>query len=158
MTKKKQYHLLQLSEIKERYHNTPLPIKGSTKLHMICFHANGSVQAKVNLCSCSICLVGDFVKCPYEKGSMVLVGDHEYDLSSGDESSGDEFEKDDLSEDDDDTEQYEVRGDSVFGAIKKGTSLHCTLMQMQWNCFTCVRFWILEQQMKICATNSIMSS
>ena len=74
MMTKKAYHLLQLSEIEERYHNTPLPIKCSTKLH-ICFHANGSVQAKVNLCSCSICLVGDFVKCPYEKGSMVLVGD-----------------------------------------------------------------------------------
>ena len=36
-----------------------------------------------------------FVKCPYEKGSMVLVGDHEYDLSSGDEPSGDDDDDDD---------------------------------------------------------------
>ena len=51
---KKQYHLLQLSEIEERYHNIPLPVKGSTKLHMICFHTNGSVQAKVNSCFCEM--------------------------------------------------------------------------------------------------------
>ena len=76
--------------IEGRYPNTPLPIKGT---HEMLPHKWFSPQ--VNLCSYSVCLVRDFVNYPYEKGSIVLVGDHEYDLSTGDESSDDEFEKDD---------------------------------------------------------------
>ena len=105
----------------------------------------------------------------YEKGSMVLVGDHEYDGSSGDESSGDEssgdesssdessndeFEKDDLSEDGDDTEQYEVRGDNGFGAIEKGNVIalysDANAMELFYLCK------VLD--FGFCATNSIMSS
>ena len=36
----------------------PLPIKGCMELHMLCFDLDGSIQAKVNMCSCDECLLG----------------------------------------------------------------------------------------------------
>ena len=35
---------------------------------MICFSPNGNVTAKVNLCSCDVCIEGKFFKCLFKKG------------------------------------------------------------------------------------------
>ena len=50
-----------------------LKIKGCRSLHMILFDSDGSVQTKINICSCPHCLVGDFINCVDEKGKFFPV-------------------------------------------------------------------------------------
>ena len=51
---------------------------------MICFMPDGTTLTKVNICSCSDCLEGNFLDCCVEKGRLVMVGDEtkEDDYSS----------------------------------------------------------------------------
>ena len=44
---------------------TPRPLAGCTKLHMIVFNIDGSVQVKQNICDCEMCFSGEFDKCKY---------------------------------------------------------------------------------------------
>ena len=38
---------------------------------MICYHSDGSIEIKINVCSCENCLIGDFVNCIDEKGTFI---------------------------------------------------------------------------------------
>ena len=61
---KKHYVLLTEKDISEkRKIKSSLVLKDCMKFHMITFHPNGSVQTKVNMCSCAECLQGDFIVC-----------------------------------------------------------------------------------------------
>ena len=55
----------------------PVPIPGCVKEshHMICFKPDGTILTKVNICSCSDCLEGNFLDCCVEKGRLVMIGD-----------------------------------------------------------------------------------
>ena len=48
-------------------------------LHMICFNPDGSIVAKVNICSCIQCLEGNFDACPNEKGQYIYSNDEDDD-------------------------------------------------------------------------------
>ena len=45
-------------------------IPGCGAVHMNCFHPDGAIAAKQNICSCEGCIVGDFVSCIDEPGYM----------------------------------------------------------------------------------------
>ena len=65
---------------------------------MIAFHPNGSVQTKVNMCSCTECFQGDFIDCLLEPGTMMSsdqLDDEDSDNNSNDEEH--KFEDDDIS-------------------------------------------------------------
>ena len=82
----KNYFMIDPSEVAERRGKPILKIKGCMKYHhMISYHPDGSVQAKINICSCDVCTEGNFIHCPYEKGTIVCVGDEEYDNESSDD-------------------------------------------------------------------------
>ena len=52
---------------------------------MICFHPDGSVQTKQNICSCHNCIQGEFITCTEEKESFLhnkQVADKSSDSSS----------------------------------------------------------------------------
>ena len=73
----------------------PIPIAGCVKncYHMISFHPDGSILSKVNLCSCTACLEGNFLNCLIKKGNLHCGVNGEY---GSDESDSDvEYEDDD---------------------------------------------------------------
>ena len=86
---------------------------------MICFHPDGRVLAKVNMCSCSNCLEGCFMSCSIEKGVIVnLEGSEEVDDMGSDVEY--EQEQEEFGDDvEDDLERYEMRSSTVIEAIQK---------------------------------------
>ena len=97
-----------------------VPIPGCVKEshHMICFKPDGSILTKVNMCSCEDCLEGNFLDCSSEKGKLVMVGDGTDDYSTDSEAEYEFDEFEDLV--DDETELYELRGDTVVEVVKPG--------------------------------------
>ena len=79
---------------------------------MMAFHPNGSVQVKVNICSCEACILGDLVNCIDEPGKVFFVesGEEDYEL---------DFEEVDMVEDEC-QEEYEMRSSTVLEIIEKG--------------------------------------
>ena len=72
---KKHYVLLPEKDISEkRKIKSSLVLKNCMKFHMMAFHPDGSVQTKVNMCSCAECLQGDFIDCLLERGTMMSSG------------------------------------------------------------------------------------
>ena len=118
---KKHYVLLTEKDISEkRKIKLSLVLKDCMKFHMIAFHPNGSVQTKVNMCSCTECFQGDFIDCLLEPGTMISSGqldDEDSDNNSSDEEH--EFEDDDISHDD--HEAYELQADCVLDVVQRGS-------------------------------------
>ena len=87
----------------------PVPIPGCVKEshHMICIKPDGTILTKVNICSCSDCLEGNFLDCCVEKGQLVMVGDktEEDDYSADSVAEYEYNESPDIV--DDETELYE---------------------------------------------------
>ena len=54
-----------------RENNTEeFPMKDQAMMHMIAIKPDGAVELKKNMCSCSNCLEGMFLKCYTEKGML----------------------------------------------------------------------------------------
>ena len=98
----------------------PLPIKGCMELHMLCFDLDGSIQAKVNTCSCDECLLGKFISCSEEKGYTVVAIDND----TSDSDSDIEYEMEDFSEEPEfDSEIYEIRKENIIDIVKEGNTI-----------------------------------
>ena len=122
---KKLYYFVTETEIEaQKLKKTSLPIKGSGQMHMISYFPDGTVQSKVNLCSCVKCSSGLFVNCVTgEKGRVEYSGLSAEDDSGICDSDCDEndFGEDDCEEDDlDDMEVYELHSNSVLDIVEKG--------------------------------------
>ena len=100
----------------------PVPIPGCVKEshHMICIKPDGTILTKVNICSCSDCLEGNFLDCCVEKGQLVMVGDktEEDDYSADSVAEYEYNESPDIV--DDETELYEFRSDAVVQVVQPG--------------------------------------
>ena len=101
--------------MEKRKQKTALVIKDCLKLHMVAFHPDGSIQTKVNICSCDECITGDFINCTLELG--VKICHRNVDESDGESDEECEYED----EDDGSTEQYELRADSVLDVVQAGS-------------------------------------
>ena len=82
---------------------------------------DGTIQSKINICSCKSCIKGDFVFCLTEKGKTVQ---QVTEASDGDSTTESEFEN--YYDDDDteyDAEAYELRSESVNSVLTKKTTI-----------------------------------
>ena len=115
----KTYIMLPSDKISQSRNDSPLVIKGCRKLHMLSFFPDGSIQSKVNICSCNSCIEGEFISCLIEKGKSVQLVT---EASDDDDSAESEFEND-FDEEETDTEAYELRSESVNSVLTKNTSI-----------------------------------
>ena len=114
------YKLITLDEFAEQSKkNSALPIPKCQEKHMFAFFPDGSVQAKINMCSCLKCLRRLFVDCPHEKGCLVYAGIMNTDFSDYENTDEDSDEEKDDVEEEDCTEAYELRSESVLDIIQK---------------------------------------
>ena len=95
-----------------------LPIKGSRAFHMMCFKPDGSILAKVDICSCDACLLGNFMDCVIEPGRV-------YHAEVGEDDEEDdyvEYENDDVFGDEipEMMEMYELRSTTVLEIVDVG--------------------------------------
>ena len=83
------------------------------KQHMLFFFPDGSVQMKINLCSCESCLTGNFINCMHDPGVQVCSK-----LISCDSDS----ESDDASYDsEEEHEEQQIRGSCILELVDCGT-------------------------------------
>ena len=115
---KKHYYYLESEKIKqERENKIPLPISKCREKHMISFFPDGSIQAKVNICSCPECLKEKFVKCLFEAGKVYFTACS--DDKCSDLNSDEEIETDDLfCKNENVTEENEIRADCVVNVVQ----------------------------------------
>ena len=97
-----------------------LTITNCMQLYMISYFPNGSIQSKVNICSCASCIEGEFISYLIEKWKIVQVIDEASDNNDNDDSSESEFEND-VNDDESETEAYELRAESVNSVLNKNT-------------------------------------
>ena len=87
---------------------------------------DGTIQSKINICSCKSCIEGDFVFCLTEKGKTV----QQVTEASDDDSTTESELEDDYDDGDteSDTEAYKLRSESVNNVLTKNTTIasHCT--------------------------------
>ena len=84
---------------------------------MISYFPNGSIQSKVNICSCDSCIEGEFTSCLIEKEIIQIVDEaSDHDDNKFSES---EFENDLESGDESDTEAYELRAENANGVLSR---------------------------------------
>ena len=105
------YTILTSEDIESFKNNSPFIIKGCRKLHMLSFFPGGSIQSKINICSCKSCIKGDFASCFSEKGKTVQ---QVTEASDDDSTTESKFEND--YDDDDaesDAEAHKLRSESV---------------------------------------------
>ena len=102
-------------------HNSPLIIKGCRKLHKLSFFPYGSIQSKINICSCNSCIKDDFVSCLTEKGKTV----QQVTEASDDDSTTESELEDDYDDGDteSDTGAYKLRSESVNSVLTKNTTI-----------------------------------
>ena len=94
--------------------------EGCRKLHMLSFFPDGSIQSKINICSCKSCIEGDFVSCLTEKGKTVQ---QVTEASDNDSTTESEFENDcDDDNAESDAEAYKLRSESVNSVLTKNTT------------------------------------
>ena len=118
---KKHYFLIEPEKINERREGKlPLPIKFCREKHMISFFHDGSVQTKINICSCEECLKGEFVKCSYEAGKSQVINDCSDDEECSEFDSDEEIENEDLCYEDV-IEENEIRADCVIDVVQPGS-------------------------------------
>ena len=107
-----------LKEITE----SPFKIKDCRKVRKICFLPDGSVQTKVNICSCNSCMEGNFISCTTEKGK-------EYNKNMSNDSDFSDFESANESDNDSDDEDenqeklYGIRAEHVTCIISKNSTI-----------------------------------
>ena len=116
---------------------------------MICFFPDGSIQTKVNICSCNFCLQGDFISCTTEKGNIFQLSTTE----ASDDESDDSDDNEEYGDNDDDGsnhELYELRAESVNSIVSKDSTIDCTHLQMPLNCLPMqsIGFWRSYQTFK----------
>ena len=117
--KTKLYTILTSEDIESfKNDNSPLIIKGCMKLHRLSFFPDGSIQSKINICSCKSCVEGDLVSCLTEKGKTVQ---QVTEVSDDDSTTESEFEND--YDDESDAEAYELRSESVNSVLTKNTTI-----------------------------------
>ena len=104
--------------------DSPLSITNCMKLHMISYFSNGSIELKVNICSCASCIEGEFISCLIEKGKIVYVVDEGSDNDDNGDSSESEFEND-VSDDESEIEAYELRAENVYSVLNKNKTTAC---------------------------------
>ena len=102
---------LTVSEISE-VSRSSFKITDIMKQHLISF-LPGSVQIKLNLCSCEGCLIGNFVNSVHEPGFQV--GSKLINYHGGSESESES--NDNFHNDNDENEEHEITGNSVFTSI-----------------------------------------
>ena len=73
---------------------TPRPLVGCTKMHMIAYHIDGSVQHKQAICDCVMCFSGEFLKCMYENPEVINDGNDNED-NDDEEGYGEDDDNDD---------------------------------------------------------------
>lgn len=69
---------------RKAFQQETLKIKDSSKLHVICFQLDGSIQIKINICSCENCNSGNFIQCLNEKGMTIQMSTTDYDSYDSD--------------------------------------------------------------------------
>ena len=70
---KKNHFMLSVDSIAEnRKFDGSLKIEGCRDIHVIAFSPDGTVATKINICSCSSCIIGEFQKCLEEKGKLIF--------------------------------------------------------------------------------------
>ena len=78
----KRYSLISAEASAARRNKDTLPIKGISEMRMLAFFSDGSVQAKVNVCSCDNCKTGNFAHCRESvKGDFVHSAEYREDAS-----------------------------------------------------------------------------
>ena len=108
--------------LKNSLTKSPLSINNCIKLHMISYFPNGSIQSKVNICSCDSCVEGEFTSCLIEKGKILQIVDKARDHDD-DNSSESEFKNDLKSGDESDTEAHELKAESVNSVSSRNTTI-----------------------------------
>ena len=103
----------------------PVPVPGCVKEfhYMIRFKPDGTILTKLNICSCSDCLKGNFLDCCVEKGRLVILGDEtkEDDYSTDSEAEYEYNESQDIV--DDEKELYELQSDVVVQVAQPGNDI-----------------------------------
>lgn len=119
---KKHYFLLDPEDISvKRGKKSPLPIKSCREKHMIAFFPNGSIQTKINICSCAECIKGEFINCSHESGKIIYTNDCSDDEDS-DDTDYEECETEDCCYDESVvTEENEIRAECVIDAVNPGS-------------------------------------
>ena len=86
-------------------------------MHMIAYHPDGSIQSKVNLCSCEQCIDVEFISCLVEK--VWLFNMHRMQVKMIQQDLEVDIDKDD----DQETEMYELWAESITSVISKGSTI-----------------------------------
>ena len=81
---------------------------------------DGTIQSKINICSCKSCIKGDFVFYLAEKGKTVQ---QVTEASDGDSTTESEFENYYDDDTEYDSETYELRSESVNSVLTKKTTI-----------------------------------
>ena len=115
---KMNYHLVHISELeKRRTNNDQLVIKQSRDQHILVFKPDGSIQSKVNLCSCEQCIKGDLIYCKCEKGVLICNGDAESDEEEEDDNENGVVQ----TSNDKEVEENEMYGSNILDVITTGS-------------------------------------
>ena len=85
-----------------------LKIKGCRSFHMICYHSDGSIEIKINFCSCENCLIGDFVNCIDEKGTFIPAKRFDNEPSDSESSESEDESDDDYDDDGSENDEEET--------------------------------------------------
>ena len=94
-------------------------------MHIICYHSDGSIEIKINVCYCKNSFIGDFLNCIDEKATFIFAKHFDNEPSDSESSDSDDDYDDDDDDDDgsendeEETEQYELRANSVFEVVKQ---------------------------------------
>lgn len=100
----KKYFLVDLAQINNHRSKTSMKIKGCWKQHMISYCPDGTVQTKINVCSCEYCLRGRFFDCLDENGVYIPYSNHE--SANETDSNTDESDNDFDSNDEEERERW----------------------------------------------------
>ena len=92
-------------------------IKQSRDQHILVFKPDGSIQSKVNLCSCEQCIKGDLIYCKCEKGVLICNGDAESDEEEEDDNENGVVQ----TSNDKEVEENEMYGSNILDVITTGS-------------------------------------
>ena len=91
---------------------------------MIAYHPNGTILVKTNICSCNNCLVGKFLSCNDEKGSVVVMGSEDSDASDSDsETESENSDEESDSDDDFDEEVGQIRSENILDILSVDSTI-----------------------------------
>ena len=128
------YHHIDVDELRQkRQVMESLPLKGSSKFHMMCFHPDGTIVAKENICSCKQCIEGDLLNYVSKTGRLAQSSELIYS-DREDEDEEDELEMNEDNEVAQDKEEefedweegedrFSVSADAKFECVETGTMI-----------------------------------